>query len=202
MSSQTRTFLALPIPSDVVSAVGRMRRRVEPDAPGMRWGEPASLHITLAFLGDVDHADLPGLCRRVVETAGPFRPLSLEVQGLGGFPRPSSVRTLWAGISGEGLDGLNSLQKALSKAMRELSYPPDEKGGYTPHLTLARVRTGRQGARPPDLSRLIEKHANTRIGGFQGREVVAFSSTLTPDGPEYARLARARLVGPNFQAPA
>ncbi len=168
----------------------------------MRWVEPANLHVTLAFLGDVDHTDLPGLCRRVIEVSGPFEPLPLEVQGLGAFPRPSSVRTLWAGLSGEGLTRLVSLQGTLCSAMRDCGYPPDEKGAYTPHLTLARARTGRHGSRPPDLTSLIEKHRSTRVGGFLAREVVAYSSTLSADGPEYAPLARARLVGPNFQAPA
>ena len=77
----------------------------------------------------MDHTDLPGLCRRVIEVSGPFEPLPLEVQGLGAFPRPSSVRTLWTGLSGEGLTRLG-LQGTLSSAMRDCGYPPDEKRLY------------------------------------------------------------------------
>ena len=42
MSSQTRTFLALPLPADIVTALGRLRRRIEPEAGGLRRVEPAN----------------------------------------------------------------------------------------------------------------------------------------------------------------
>ncbi len=49
-----RTFLALPVPADIVAylreVAGRLARRTE----GVRWVRDEGIHITVKFLGEVE----------------------------------------------------------------------------------------------------------------------------------------------------
>ena len=54
----TRTFLALELPDAVKGALRRRIERLARAIPEVRWVDPASLHLTLAFLGELDDAHL------------------------------------------------------------------------------------------------------------------------------------------------
>ena len=56
----------------------------------------------------------------------------------------------------------------------------------TPHLTLARVKSGRKIS--GDLLKFVEKNRNMRFGESAFRRLSLFSSKLTPDGPVYTEL--------------
>lgn len=192
MSSTTRTFVAVEVPPDCAERLGRLQQRLAGSVPSARWVEPSQMHLTLAFLGDVPHADLSGLCKAIGQAASPFSRFDLEIAGLGAFPDPSRPRVLWIGLRGESLDRLMELQRSVAAATAEAGYPPDDKS-FHPHITLARFKPGRGG--PADLTAIVEKHRVLSIGRLPVAEVVAFSSNLTREGPEYASLARSRLLG-------
>lgn len=198
MSETTRTFLAVPLPKPVVSALDRLRRTLEVEAPGLKWVEPRHYHITLVFLGDVANRDLEPLGDAVAEAAAPFEPFELKAEGLGAFPSPTKTRTLWAGIAGPAVERLVELQHAVAKAAAKAGYRADDADRFHPHVTLARFKSRPGRGRPspsPDLSALVDRHAAFETEPFRVEEVVAFASVLRPEGPEYAPLATAPLRG-------
>ena len=65
-----------------------------------------------------------------------------------------------------------------------------EERKYTPHITLGRIRTDRP---PEKLAAALAKLAGWQCGQTLVREVLVLSSKLSPDGPEYAILSRAKL---------
>jgi 2'-5' RNA ligase len=198
MPETTRTFLAIPLPDDVVAALDRLRHTLEPDVPGAKWVDPRHYHITLAFLGDVANRDLESLGRAVTEAAAPFNPFDLRIAGLGAFPSPGKARTFWAGIGGPGVESLNQLQKAAARAAARAGYKADDADRFHPHVTLARIKTrpGRGKPSPtPDLSEIVRRHEGFELGPFRVAEVVVFASTLRPSGPEYDPITRAPLAG-------
>lgn len=92
-----------------------------------------TVHLTLAFLGDVPLADLPML-HALGEKIRGVR-FSLRIDRLGYWPHK---RLLWAGMS-EVPDGLHDLQRQLLAALAESGYRVDSAGrGFTPHITLVR----------------------------------------------------------------
>jgi 2'-5' RNA ligase len=197
MPDTTRTFLAVPIPEAVASAIARIRAKLEPDAPGVKWVEARHYHITLAFLGDVDVADLAGVCRAATEAAAGFGPFELKAEGLGAFPNPGRPRNLWVGIAGSGVETLGGLQKALARAVAGAGYRPEEER-FSPHVTIGRFksRPGRgTPSPPPDVSAAVARHKTWSGGVFRVAEAVVFGSNLTPEGPEYTPLARGKLAG-------
>lgn len=196
MSETTRTFIAVEVPEAVAGRLRRLQQQLAGEVPGVRWVDTPPFHVTLAFLGDVAHADLNGVCRAVAEAAAAHAPLELTLEGLGAFPDATRPRVVWAGVSGAGVEELAALQAAVAEAVAREHYPTDGKP-FHPHVTLGRLKPGR--GRPPTparpLAHVLSHYRAWRAGPFRVTEAVAFASTPGPDGPSYAPLARGRLAG-------
>lgn len=203
MSSTTRTFIAVKALDPVTKALTKLRGRLDPSLPGLRWVEPEQLHLTLAFLGDVDHADLVPICQAVAGAIQGRRRFELHVQGLGVFPTADRPRVLWAGLVGNDLEKLNDMQKAIGSAVRDVGYPPSDDR-FHPHITLGRFNTGRgfrsggRGSFPlpvssADLNAILNRYRDWVGGTFPIAEVVTFASMLTQEGPVYSSMAKTAL---------
>lgn len=198
MPGHTRTFIAVPVPAKLGEKLVRLQSLLAAELEGVRWNSTASFHVTLAFLGDVDHADLNGVCRAVAEAAAPVAPFDLRVAGLGCFPDPKKARVLWVGLTGPGLEPLGMLQKAVARAVANTGCPPEDDR-FHPHVTLGRIKVGRAPAR--DLTPLLRHYQTWSAGAFDVAEAIVFASSLTSEGPVYTPLSTARLEarkpGPN-----
>ena len=96
----------------------------------------ANLHLTLAFLGEIEEARaalLPKIAADIEASA--FR---LRFDRVGSFPK---ARVAWAGCATPPAD-LVHLQAALAKELAGAGFALDERP-YAPHLTLARKTTVR-----------------------------------------------------------
>jgi 2'-5' RNA ligase len=204
MPDTTRTFIAVAVPELLAPRLRRLQQGLAGEVPEARWDMAMPFHVTLAFLGDVPHTDLNDVCKTVADAAVVFPRLELLLGAPGAFPDPVRPRVIWAGVGGPGLDGLCALQAAIAAAVARAGYRGDSQP-FHPHVTLARIKTGkergggrgRQGspAASHDLTAILQRRRHWKAGPFQVAEAITFSSTLTPDGPLYARLARAPLRG-------
>ncbi len=194
MPSTSRTFLALPIPLTQRTRLGRLQGLIAPDIPGAQWVQPALFHLTLAFLGDIPDVDIARVCRAVTEASAGFEPITLNLQSLGVFPDLARPRVVWVGVTGPGLEALAPLSQAVAGAAAEAGYPPDDDR-FHPHVTLGRVKAKK--GQEIDMARLIPHYRSWAAGVFTATEVLAYASTLAPEGPTYMTLARAPLRGEN-----
>ena len=153
--------------------------------------DPATLHVTLVFLGEIDERDIIPVCRAVEKVARHEPPFALRVAGVGAFPTARRPKVVWGGIT-EGTEPLRRLHAALEGAMLDLNVYAKEERGYTPHLTLGRVRSDKDGQMlAPELPKLNSWDGGTALVS----EVLVYSSERGKEGPEYAVLARADLAG-------
>ncbi len=189
MAETTRTFVAIPLPHGVIAKLERFQSQLAPAVAGVRWARAETMHLTLAFLGDVKNSDLARVSNAVGSAALASAPFALRVEGLGAFPDAGRPKILWAGLTGDGCTALLALQKGIAHALENLGYPPDDR--FHPHITLGRLKPGRSG--PLDLRPRIEQHRHWSAGGFTVNEVVTYSSLTSPEGPVYAALATAGL---------
>lgn len=100
------------------------------------------LHVTVAFLGNVEPARLPEILaalRRI--RAAPFR---LPLERFGAFPDPQRARVVWLGPAGPS-PAFSRCAKAVRNAYAALGFA--FAAGAQPHVTLARLRA--PGALPP-----------------------------------------------------
>jgi 2'-5' RNA ligase len=193
MAQTTRTFIAIPLPGPLGDRLTKLQGRLAPQLPSVRWSETSPFHLTLAFLGDVPFVNLNTICEAVGKAARTVRRFELSVTGLGAFPNLARPRVLWAKAEGEGLAALADLHKAVLATLDEVGCVPEDER-FSPHITLGRIKPGRSAAQPNSLAAVVARHQTWSLGAFTVGEVVTFSSTVTPEGPAYAPLARAPLA--------
>jgi 2'-5' RNA ligase len=182
-----RCFVAVPLSDELRGALAAAveRWRAHPATDGLRWTEPAALHLTLAFLGGQDPRDVPAVAERIRSVATGHRPFVAATGRLGAFHRGGSARVLWYGV--EDPDGaLSSLAGGLATA---LNTPLDEP--FRPHVTLARARR-----RPVDLRGWIEPASlQAPVGRLGVSELRLMRSHLGGGPARYETLASIPLSG-------
>lgn len=192
MTTTTRTFLAVSLPDATRTELARIREELQKDLPDFRWVNPELYHLTLAFLGDLPTEDLDRLNRSIADSVRSSPGVSLEIRGLGAFPRPGTARVLWAGIVGEDRPQLDLLQQRVVQATRDAGHPPTDDR-FHPHVTLGRSRSAREPG--PDLRALLDRSQSRSFGPLPVRSVETVASTLTPEGPIYRTLHSSPLGG-------
>jgi 2'-5' RNA ligase len=188
--ARLRTFIAVDIGKVIRDRAIALQETLAQSSPDVKWVEPENLHVTLLFLGEVDDRQVPTVCRVVAEHTGQHVQFPMTLERVGCFPNLRRPRILWIGV-GEGTQELCALHDSLEPPLMELGCYRREERKYTPHITLGRVRS----ERPPDtLAADLQKHAGWRGGEVNVREIQVMSSELTPKGPIYTVLSRAKLT--------
>mgnify|MGYP001266225756 CR=1 FL=1 len=147
-----RLFTAIAIPDALADELAGFARPLA----GARWIEPADMHLTLRFAGDIDNATATELHAALSSIDEPAFTLRLAGFGAFGGQQP---RTLWAGI--EDNAWLDALARANERAARVAGLKPG-KHGFRPHVTLARLK----GTRPEAVARVLESLGAYRSAPF------------------------------------
>jgi 2'-5' RNA ligase len=187
--ARLRTFIAVDIGKTIRERAVALQVQLGRTAVGVKWVEADNLHVTLLFLGEVDDRVVPSVCQVVAENAGQHASFTMSIEKAGCFPHPRRPRILWIGI-GEGAQELRALHDGLEIPLLELGCYRREERLYTPHITLGRVKTDR----PADMAMALARHAGWKGGQIPVRELLIMSSELTPKGPIYTVLSRAKLA--------
>lgn len=101
---------------------------------GARWQSDAQLHLTLAFLGDVDDRRAAALDAAL--SAQLPRSLDITIDGVGHFEDRGHPTALWAKIIPS--DPLSALAARVAR-VAEASGIAVERRRFIPHITLARL---------------------------------------------------------------
>jgi 2'-5' RNA ligase len=167
-----RAFLAIPLAENLRSGVAEAQEDLRGAGADVSWIPPASLHLTLKFLGEISADARPDF--------KPLPPFDLELAGVGEF----SGRIVWAGCRG----ALREVREAAARAEEfgERLGVPRERRPFSPHVTIGRIRS------PRNLSHLRDRIRNSpdRIfGPWPVRRIVLFRSELSPRGAVYTVVA-------------
>jgi RNA 2',3'-cyclic 3'-phosphodiesterase len=188
---EIRAFIAIELPDDIRDGLGRLIARLKSNQPSVKWVDPAAIHLTLNFLGDVAPNRITEITEAITDAVHVIPPFSIGILGLGAFPDLSRVRVVWVGIEGE-MDKLLQLQKRLETNLDILGFPPEERN-FTPHLTLARVRDTASPAERGELGKLIAATEIIAIGSFTAKSVSLMRSQLARTGALYTQIANVAL---------
>ena len=190
-----RTFIAIEMPVKVKALIASHVERLKGLVPrGIKWVDPQTCHLTLAFLGNVPDAHLPTLPRLLDAVATDSPPLRLKTGLLGAFPGPRRPRILWLGLEGD-TQLLAHTQSRLQDALETDGFPREQRA-FKPHITLGRARG--KGLIPlPETA--LNGQAEDALA-FEVLDIVLMSSILTPSGPIHTPLHSA-LLSAQFQIP-
>jgi 2'-5' RNA ligase len=182
MPDSIRSFLAFDIENETVrKRLAAVQQLMVHTGADLKLVEPQNIHMTIRFLGDIT----PTMVEKVFEEMQKvqFTPFDARISGLGVFPDLRYPRVVWAGIT-EGADQLKNVFSQLEPRLRGLGFPPDPKG-FSPHLTIARVKSGRNKAQ---LAEFVTKNASYDFGTVEAECLRLKKSDLTPKGPIYSTL--------------
>jgi 2'-5' RNA ligase len=182
MQESIRSFIAFDIESHEV-----LRKLAEAQALLLKTGadlkpvEPQNIHVTVRFLGNISSETVEKIFEEMKKVQ--FVAFDIRIHGVGAFPNVKYPRVVWAGIR-EGADQLRSISSQLEPRLHGLGFAPDPKG-FSPHLTIARVRSGKGKV---ELAQRITENADFEFGTISGKCLKLKKSDLTPKGPVYSTL--------------
>ena len=182
MSGTIRSFFSFDIEDHtIIRRLTEAQRMLANTGANLKLVKPQNIHLTIRFLGDISPAMVDAIYEEMKQLS--FTPFTVELTGLGAFPKLNYPRLVWAGIR-KGADELKEVFGELEPRLRGLGFKPDNKG-FSPHLTIARVRTGRNKAQLINIIRELEDH---EFGAVKAECLRLKKSDLTPKGPIYSTL--------------
>ena len=184
MSEPIRSFVAFDMDSEsVLKRLTAVQAKLMKTGADLKVVETENIHITLRFLGNVATGTIEEIYEGMKKVQ--FVPFDVKIYGVGAFPEARYPRVVWAGIT-DGADTLRGIFTQLEPHLRTLGFAPDPKG-FSPHLTIARVRSGRNKA---DLAKFITENTGFEFGTVRAACLRLKKSDLTPRGPIYSTLRK------------
>ena len=173
-----RLFVAAELPSAIYEAVCETSAALRDQVPG-RYVAPDSLHVTLAFLGEVPGAQVTDVCAALDEACRGQYAIRVALGPLGSFGRARRA-TLWQGFS-VGVDELGGLAGDVRECLAGWGFAYDPKL-FVPHITLMRAADIAAGTLP------MPRQASGTID-----TVTLFRSDLSDERPHHEPLYSLRL---------
>ncbi len=186
MRETIRSFIAFDIDNElVIRRLSEVQGMLVNTGANLKLVKPQNIHVTMRFLGNISLPMVDLIHEEMKQIS--FPPFEIELRGLGAFPSLRYARVVWAGIR-KGADELVNVSNQLESRLRKLGFKPDPKA-FSPHLTIARVRTGRHKA---ELVKCVEDLADYEFGVIKADCLRLKKSVLTPKGPIYTTLREVR----------
>ncbi|MEO8270798.1 MAG: RNA 2',3'-cyclic phosphodiesterase, partial [Aureliella sp.] len=115
----SRVFVAIELDTASAGSIARLIQRLSGKLSDVRWSSPEQLHLTLKFIGEVDNRELPQFCSVLREACAGIEAFSLELSGLGAFPKNKPPRVVWVAAE-DPQDMLGALAEQLDERMAAL----------------------------------------------------------------------------------
>jgi len=170
-----RLFVAIDLPESTRQLLAGLDPRVR----GVRWTDPAQMHLTLSFFGEVP--DETDLALREKLSAIEFGAFFLPIVSVGVFSAKGAPKIIWIGV-GKAHPHLFQIHKRVQEAALASGLEPELRPWH-PHITLARCR----GVSTQSLRKFLQSNAEFDAGMIRVEAVHLYSSKLTPAGPIHTR---------------
>ncbi len=179
MSELVRAFVAVKVPGDVADELENFLAELRPFAP-IRWCRREQFHITLKFLGEVEHGVIEQV-KDALESVKYFEGFTVELEHIGAFPNLNSPRVLWLGGE-KGSAELGRLAGKVNDVLCDEAGLEKDSKKFRAHMTLARLKDERL------TEELLRRLGEVPRLEFECREMVLMRSVLTPRGAVYSEL--------------
>lgn len=152
------------------------------------WIDTVNIHITLAFLGDIEEKRIEVLRSMLGNICSGFGEFEFNIAGTGVFRNFRDPRVIWAGI-----EESEKLMKLNKEIIHELKYTGliIEEHPFEPHVTLGRIKFLKNH---DALKSAVIKYQDTFFQKVRIPEVILYESILKPTGPVYIQLGKYSLL--------
>jgi 2'-5' RNA ligase len=169
-----RTFVALELSGEIKDRLKEAQQVLRGCSARLTFVDPAFIHITAKFLGEVDDKKLLQVQDTLKKIA--FAPFMVTA-GSVTVNNPKRPHTVWCAIDdgGNGEQLLGLIEVELSP----LGFAREDRR-FTPHATIARVKSP-----APSLFSALDQLRGQAYGSCTVNGMKLKKSTLTPRGPVY-----------------
>ncbi len=181
-----RAFIAVDIENKEFSnLITEIQKKILDIGADVKPVPPENVHLTLRFLGDVETT----LLEKIIDIIRliNFQPFEIRLKGTGAFPSMRKINVIWIGLE-RGQEELNKLSRLLETDLKKLGFPQDKKG-FSPHVTIARLRSGRNREAVADL---LHESKEKNYGSMMVHTIRLKKSVLTPQGPIYSTIVEVK----------
>jgi 2'-5' RNA ligase len=185
-----RAFIAIDLDEPIRRQIAEVQATLSRRLPTVRWVPPERMHLTLAFLGEIDDSMAAAVAAALRAWGDRQSAFEIEIAGLGAFPERGPARVIWLGIN-DATGRLAACHAACESAIEELGIARETRP-FAPHLTLARIKEPRLGW---DVRNVVVSVAAPRTGVMRVGGVTFYESTLARAGPRYEAIDRANFGG-------
>ena len=179
MQKRHRIFIAINLPPEVRQFLSRYEKKW-PELGG-KWVTEYNLHITLAFLVELNDQELGEVCMAVKNAVRGHQSFEVVLNRVCYGPENKiPPRMVWA--VGEKNHPLSDMKRAIENALMEKIHFVKDKKSFSPHVTLARLSAF--------LWRSIEPEERPEVAEslelvFTVQSVEVMESELKKGGPVY-----------------
>jgi 2'-5' RNA ligase len=182
-----RTFLSYDVDEpSILSKVKEFQKNLSSTGADLKLVRPEILHFTIRFFGEINEAEKEKI---VSVLEGRIPPLEVEARfkGIGTFPSERRISVIWVGSDETSAKKLEHQAKEINNRLEEEipSLPRENLERFNPHITIARVKTGRN---KDQLVRFLAEHKDEDFGITKIGKLRLKLSNLTPEGPMYSDL--------------
>jgi RNA 2',3'-cyclic 3'-phosphodiesterase len=170
-----RLFVAIDLPE----STRQLFAALDPHVRGVHWTDPAQMHLTLSFFGEVPNET--DLALREKLSVIEFGAFFLSIVGAGTFSAKGAPKIIWIGV-GKAHPHLFQIHKRVQEAALAAGLEPELRPWH-PHITIARCRS----VSAQSLRKFLQANADFDAGMIRVEAFHLYSSKLTPAGPIHTR---------------
>ncbi len=186
ISLNMRLFVAVQIPEELKEKAKEVQNKLA-GIRDAKMVEAENLHFTLKFLGETGEEKVQEIKIAIEEACANSKAFEMSIAGIDAFPSKNYARAVWLCVK-DGLEQMESLMEVIDGKLSLIGFAKEKE--HIPHLTLARVRSGRDKAK---LGKLLESLEKSEIGKMHVKEVKLIKSTLSRHGPVYEEVHSVKL---------
>ncbi len=191
-----RVFIAINLPEDIKNELISFQKKW-PNLP-CRWTKKENLHITLLFLGHLNEEELLKTCKIIKEAASRNKSFLINLTKIIYGPPQKILKKSWVPrmiwVEGKKSKELEELQRDLKNSLSAFQSKPrvkEGKRGYTPHITLGRIKQWEFRQIEPEERPEFNEEISL---SFEVKSIEIMESKLKPKGPDYFVLESVQLV--------
>ena len=177
-----RTFIALDLSDEVKKELARLENALKETNADVKWVNPDNIHLTLKFLGEVAEKKIPEINKIIDDIAASKQSFETNLFKMGAFPDLNYPRVIWVGID-KNCSEVENIASKIDETLLRIGFKK-EKRDFSAHLTIGRVRSGKNKAGLKEKLTSLEVDPKTCMIDH----ITLFQSTLTLKGPIYTPL--------------
>src|SRR5712692_5342197 len=179
---QLRTFISIDLEDrQILSRIASILSSLQALGGDLKPVERENIHLTLKFLGNVSTHRLAEVKSSLKQLT--FPAFTAEIKGAGAFPNLNHMNVIWVGVN-EGWSQVEQIYEQVEKLLSSLGFRRENRP-FSPHITIARIRSGRNRE---EIANFLRRLSEESFGTITLDRVRLKQRILSRSGPKYSTL--------------